>query len=437
MTTSRVVEGWDDFSIEAVPKKHRKEFLKRRKAIEMRLIDRKRPVEIENVTGIESGQLSALVEKSTALMGNGRPCGYEALVPFIRESYQRRSPLNANQEDGRGYSGMFEQLMGDNPTELKVWVEDLWLKGRLMPNGKRQPVRRADIHGYFLQQCEALKISRDQYPFTSDSQGKRSLQRFLKEIEANHQAKILGQTLGAGAVTAFESDAMGAPTDEPAFGTCFQLDGHRIDAAASVEVPTVSGMPLLIPLFDIWTVELLERKGIVFGHTLSLTGNYNRYDVMRCIGSAMGLRRPHEGTQDFLPVHFIPEFEWMAINDIELDRALAHKSHEVMDVLLNTFNARVRFGKRRTPRKRPHIERLYLELESRGIARLPSSLKPGDGPAQRAKAMKLAMEHKITAADLEETIRRTYRDRLQDPRLKFEGRSQLDYLRWYMAQRIR
>jgi putative transposase len=435
MEEHRIVEGWRDFDMDAVPDEHRSEFLTRRRAIEMLLIDRKRYDSIRRETGVSAKLLKALVDKAEALASDGYPRGYEALIPYTIVDYVRSAPENVNALYGKGKAGLFSKLMEDHPENLKEWLEDLFLFGLKGPNGKRKRVKRREIHGLFLIRCAELHIPLTHYPFSSASKGKRSLYRYLLGIEARRQANIVGASAGSDVATAFSSDAAGRPRNKPTrLFERFQLDGHRIDAAASVEIPTASGMPLRIPLFDVWMVDLVCRLStITFGHSLCLSGNYNRYDMQRCLASAVGMRQAHEGIQDFLPVHFVPEIAWMAFDDIELDRALAHQANEVIEVLHDTFNARVRFGEAHKPRKRPQVEYVYQELESRGIARLPSSLRPDDGIASRERAMKLALEHCISVHDLEEIIRRAHLKRLEESRIKYEGRSQLEYLKWYVA----
>ena len=438
MTTDRIVEGWTDFDVEGISEEHRPSFLQRRRAVEMYLIDKKRPKEISGETGIRATKLKKYVDKAESLDEDGNPWGYRALVPYaVRLAYTRRTTEDAEALEGKGKAGLFEQLLEEHPDNLRKWLTDLFLNGVKLPNGKYKRVRRNEIPMRFLARCTELGISHTAYPFTSDSKAERSVYRFLKSIEEKNQVKVIEDIYGSAVAVAFETDSIGSSIWKPTrLFERVQLDGHRLDALGVVEIPTPSGNPIYIPLYDVWVLTLITREPpIALGHAICLTGNYNRYDVMRCVASAMGIRFAHDGIADFLPVHFLPELAWIAFDDIEVDRALAHRAMEVGEVLYNTFNSRVRFGEAHTPKKRPHVEQFYSELESRGIARLPSALKRGDRKkSNREEALKQALLHKITINDLEEMVRRSYFDALHKSKIRLSGGSQIEYLRWYLTE---
>lgn len=429
------IKGWPYVETSAVGEKHRTLYITRCSAVHLRVLERKRPKDVMGETGVRPSELAKLIEKAESQADDGQPLGYRALVPYWGRTYRRKKGLNPEALNGEGQAGLFQKLLEDHPENIADWLEVILLKGELLPNGKYRRVAKREIPELFITRCRDIGIQPNQYPFTSDTKGERSLYRHLKKIEEENQEAVLRARSGGSVEVSFRSDSTGASIWKPTrLFERLQIDGHRVDALAVVEVPSPTGMPTLVPLFDVWILTLVSRDpDILFGHVLCLTGNYNRYDVMRCLASAMGFRLPHDGQQDFLPVHFLPDLAWISMDELELDRALAHRAFEVNEIIHETFNARARFGTAHTPKKRPQVEAVYAELESRAITRVPSALKPGGSMSDRKKAVAMAMKHKITASDLEEIVRRAHYAHLTRPQLKHSGRSRLDYLKWYLA----
>ena len=368
-----------------------------------------------DLTGIRPTELKKQILRCENTHPDGRAYGYRGLVPDQKTVYFRSSPETLGLAGGRGKAGLFTGLMEAHKENLRDYVEDLFVRGKKLPNGAWQLLSPDEIYDLFIERCRLLlKPSMNDtgdrpYPFSTDDQGRRSLYRMLNAIATRNPERFIGRLYGEDSATAFNSDAIGRSLPKAArLLDRIQLDGHRIDAEGVVAITEPSGMPSYALLSDVWSVDWTTvAKSIPFGHHLALTGTYNRYDVLRSIASGLGVLKPESGLLKYLPVHFVPELEWACFDKAELDRALAHLAEEVMDVLEGTINAQVEFGEAHTPRKRPHIERFYSELESRGFRRIPSSHRPGNSKVAREKAMKRAMDFKIDWFDLEEIAKRS------------------------------
>ena len=427
--TFRIV-GWPIVDVKELRADDQPCFNKRKLAMELRVVDGKSPSKVNKRTGIRPADQDYLLERCRTLASDGLPWGYRALAPNRKLKYERQS------EEGEGKAGLFQKLLKDHP-EIKEKIH-LWQDvGYEDPPRVFHHLTGRELRLKFLGLCTTAGIRDGQYPFTTQDQGLRSLQRYMRG-RANAKPKIaLINEVSEANMTAFLTDSFGTPSLKASrFLAQTQLDGYRIDAFGTVLLRTASGMFKRVPLDDSWLVSMIcGGKKTPLGAALALSGNYNEGEVQECIATAMGVANLPKGNEEkWLPVHYFPELAWLAWDEMSLDRALAHRANDLFYVTTQIINAQMTFDEAHTPKKRGVIESLHAWLKQKGFVLMPNGYRQNPARFKRDAAIAAAMKMEITAEDLMDGVKAAFREHLTRPRPEHAGASELDYLRFLLNE---
>jgi hypothetical protein len=78
------------------------------------------------------------------------------------------------------------------------------------------------------------------------------------------------------------------------------------------------------------------------------------------------------------PANAVAALRYCVPREIQLDNALAHLADHVQHTIADNWGARVKLGKPKTPKGRPHVESDIGKLASRLLHKLPATT--GSGP---------------------------------------------------------
>jgi transposase InsO family protein len=409
---------WVEADVSALSEGDREKFERRREAIH-RFVEGATLAEINAASGIADGQFYHLLRRCLMTHEDGQLFGYRGLLRYRRQdAYTRTKALPTKKNSRRGgHVGAFSLLLESHP-ELGAWLQrkvrerflllqqlhaEAGLKLRLSGLGR--------LHAAFLNECRAHGLTANDYPFTTDSLAKRSLSKAYR-LALLEQFGLAARSSGA-------THLKGLPTRVPTYAPTrafevVEFDGHRLDVRLKIVVTDPLGFEQQFEIERIWLLVILDvYSRAVLGYHVSLNHEYNRYDVVRTVISALEPRAARRftvpgltyGPDDGFPSARLPETAYAQWTWFKLDGAKANLAGEVRHALTEFMGCVVDVGPRHTPDDRPYIERFFGSIASRLSSRLPGFTGSNPADARRALAdPKGNLRLYVSLAELEDLL---------------------------------
>ncbi|GGB52852.1 hypothetical protein [Fictibacillus barbaricus] len=396
---------WKEVDPMALNEKDKKVYEKRRMAINLFFSRKNSLDEISKRSGISVSEIYRLAERCLLLDENGVSFGYRALIPKKRLAAYKRKELPTGIESKK--TGAFSKLLDQYPILEDTIERALWGKDRRSVVDKHINVKY--LHKKFVNICKELGLTGNDYPFTSEDFGKRSLERYVIKLQHKHfsrGAARFGKDAGNHANktgVGFKSHISVRPYQR------VQLDGHRIDTLFSIKFMTPDGLEITKITNRIWILAIIdEDTRMILGYHISLNKEYNKSDVLHCIKNAIVNSRPKTFSIPGLSYHSSAGFptwedkgpEWAVWEEILFDNAKSHLSKEVEACLKDIVGCSVNPGAVNSPERRPLIENFFRLLEENGFHRLPSTTgsHPKD-PVRKDPEMQ-AVKYEVTEHEI-------------------------------------
>jgi putative transposase len=398
---------WPTVLVDALSPEDQEKYYRRKRAVELYLRGETSLSEIVRETAISKSELLRHVRRCLQVDSNGTVWGFRALIPGKHiKPYERRKALEGDPNP----SGAFELLLNTYPS-IRDEIERLYL-GR-KDRGPKEPVMSVlSIWRRFVNACRAVGIKVTEYPFTTKDLGKRSLERYLKNLESRYFTQVAGRH-GEEASRHARFTGRGAPLSNLIVRP-FQrvvFDGHRIDALFAVEFSTPEGDTIVKIINRLWLLIIMDiATRSVLGHHISFNKEYTAVDVLACIRNAIvpwrpkkltipGLRYPERGGY---PSGIFDEAKWAAWDEFALDNGKAHLSNLVLDRLTGVVGCTMNFGPVKLPERRFMIEIFFNTLEEYAYRRLPSTTGSQPRDPRRRNPEEAAVKYRISAEHLME-----------------------------------
>jgi transposase InsO family protein len=308
---------------------------------------------------------------------------------------------------------------------LEQRTSDTGLKLRLNGLGR--------LHDAFLNECRAVGLAANDYPFTATQLGKRSLATIYRSLLLD-QFRDAARSSGA-------THLKGLPTDTPkraatqAFDVV-EFDGHRLDIRLKIVVTDPLGFEQQFEIERLWLLVILDvYSRAVLGYHVSLNQEYNQHDVMQTIINALEPNRPRKftvpglayGPVDGFPSGAMPETAYAQWSWFKLDGAKANLADAVRHALTEFLGCFIDVGPRHTPDDRPYIERFFGSIASRLSSRLPGFTGSNPTDARRALAdPKGNLRLFVSLTELEDLLEASLASYNATPHAGLNGRTPLE-----------
>ncbi|WP_308635336.1 hypothetical protein [Paenibacillus silvisoli] len=390
--------GWDEADCN--------KYQARKTAVEMYLRDCATVREISEATGIDKKEISRYVDRCFLVDVNNQILGFRALNPGLHvKSYERNDLPKAN---AANFAGAFDLLLLTFP-ELRELIHD-----KALGTGKGASKATHSVK-YILKQfdtkCKELGIKPNQYPRNTADKGRRSLERYVKDLKERHfgNEHVFGEIAAMMAKTVGRGEKNYATNFRPFSKVIF--DAHKIDLMLTIRYTDPNGNVVKKGLKRIWLLAILDAPtNSVLGHLLCVKPEYSQMDVLQCIQNAIhphepmkftikGLQYPSEGS---FPSISIPETQWAVWREFWMDNAKANLAKNVVDKLTKTVGCFVNAGPVASPLRRGLIERFFRTLEVNGYHLLPSTTGSNPSDPKRKNAELKALKQEINIEHLEE-----------------------------------
>ena len=359
--------------------------------------------------GLSRHDVARLIRRALRPNGRGGIIGFFAAIPDLRvASYTRKAPsVNDRILGGRGgLSGSFGKLITDYP-KLGVFIKKALLGAEPVPQTRasiRAIHRRAKK--YLI---EELKFTQDQYPLNTRTCGYQSFRKFCAAlIEINER----GWVSARGGETAATRLAVGTGFDPilPClrpfeFG---EIDYHTVDDICEIMIETEKGMiPMLIKRIHVGAI-IDNNVHAAVGCHVSLEQEITTDDFLSTLQSSIA--PPEKETRLFrfeitadgyhLPNQLEPALAYQCFSILSVDGALANKSNEAVNAVIEICGGIVKLSGPRQWYSRALVERLFLEMTARGIQLLPSTTGSHPRDSKRDDPDAKAIKFRISLTDL-------------------------------------
>lgn len=384
----RDLSSWPTVDAAALSEDDRKNFNARREAIRLFVEEEFISLtEITKRTGVHARALYRLIGRCWSKHPDGRIYGFRGAIPYARlKDYQRNQPIASSAANSTGLSGAFHHLLQRHPSIEKLLKRLAKERNKKIdgPREVRKSLRR--IHKSFLDECRAVGIKANEYPFTQSLLGIRSLATYLKKL-AEASFDTAARNAGAAKV--------GPPVQEtsepvPAATRAYEViefDGHKIDLRLTVRVKDPFGMETILELNRIWILVLLDIvTRAVIGYSLALGKEYNKDDIAAALQHALIPYRPRPfklpglsiRKEGGFPSNVVPATEYACWDWFRFDGARSHIAADTLERLTQIVGCWPDNGPAGEPDKRPFIERFFQLIAQHFAHRLPGTT--GSGP---------------------------------------------------------
>lgn len=385
-------------------------------------------------------ELYRLRSRCLTLRTDGRPYGYEALWPGQRlVAYTRRT------DSPYGGGGQLNQLFAKHPSIQKE-VVDAFLGRKRKGRARERQMRFVAVWRVFLKACQAAEIPDSDYPYTSQDRGREALRRFCKKLHRHGLFRPFvharyGETRARAADAARDGRVRTRAWEPYQY---VQLDGHRLDAIATVEVLDMLGLNTELPLERCWLLVVMDvASRAILGYTISLLRNYSSEDVQDAIEHALTPWTPKSMTRTRvayvpgagLPSGVIPGCAWRAFDRISFDNAFAQQSFQTQSQIIATAFCSTNTNPPARPISHAVVERVFGTIENWCFQRLPSTTGGNAKDTRKHKPDDAAKRYQIHFEDLEELIDVTIANYNAQPHKGLDGLSPLQFIRRAMADR--
>lgn len=269
----------------------------RKQAVEMYLHDRSFD-DILELTGNCASWVRKLVRKCLQEAPDGRIWGFRALIKYRHNAiYRRVAPLpDSNLFEGRrgAFNGAFNQLLSRFPDQLLTFVEDHVLKCRQkrvveLPEAK---ISWKNLHKKFIGFLRENGVSENEYPFNTRGKGYASIVRLCNAILYRKPIAFINARGGREAGRLVQT-GQGIPSLIQAT-SCFQiveLDFHKIDSAAVVDIKTPHGNVVNAPVARWWIGAMVDiHNKLLLGSSDSFEYQTSEPCVLDLVDSAVAPR---------------------------------------------------------------------------------------------------------------------------------------------------
>ena len=433
-------EGWDPVFLPTDDSARSKLFRRRVKAMRSMLCDGDSVRSAAKRFEFRQRELFRLRQRCLTPREDGRPFGYQALFPGARIQPYTRRTANA-----KGGGGQLSQLFAQYPAVQKAAI-DAFLGRKRKGRARERIMRHVGVWRVFLEACKEAGLKDTDYPFTTRDQGRESLRRYCKRL---HQHGLFRRYVHARSGEAAAKVADAGCGEQRAIRALVpyqwaQLDGHRIDTIATVEVLDWLGLGIDLPLERCWLLVVMDiASRAILGYSISLLRNYSSEDVQDAIAHAlspwerkamMRTRVPYLQGAGF-PSGAIPGCAWRAFDRISFDNAFSQQSFATQQQIINTTFGTTNTNPPETPLSNAAVERVFGSIENWCFQRLPSTVGSGPKDARKHKPDKAAERFQIRFSDLEELIDVTLANYNAQPHKSLDGRSPLQFIRQSMSRR--
>jgi hypothetical protein len=304
-------------------------------------------------------------------------------------------------------------------------------------------LRPRDLHRIFIALIKDKGVAKTEWPFTAKFRGKRSIERYMRDVLARNFATTVN-TREEQAARAHLHVGTGHEAfltyDEPY--AAVEIDAYEIESHLTVAFKTPEGTETEVLLERLWLIAAVDRfSSAILAYDVVYRSEVNADDVLRVIRQAAtgrwtqreftipGLKYPPEAG---LPNGVIPAAHGAIWTSMLFDGALAHLSKTIHERARTALGCSINWGPVGHFERRPNVERTFNQIAKDLFKRLPSTTGSGPKNGRADDAEKKAIRHRIRADEVEQLLDVTIAQHNATPSEGVSFLSPLDVLRYFL-----
>jgi putative transposase len=362
-----------------------------------------------SLAGVHRKTFAETLDRCLRLDGVG-VVGWLGLIKNLRlKAYERSAPV----KDAVGLSGAFTALLRSHP---KI-QEDL--DAYILPRKKDGLPRIAHpdktrVFSKFKTLCRQAGIKLDEYPFNSKSMGRRSVERYVQQLQNDEPLTAAEHWHGESA-----AKRMGIQTGASGFAFALtplaraQVDAHKTDCFGVIYIPGPAGLQPVV-IRRVWLVAVNDTASrAVAGYSVGIRTEVSASEVEQAIKSASTPWQRRELKITGLEYHENAGFPCGSVDGIteyrpsaySFDNAAVHYSKRIAEGVRQSQGCVVTYGPIGAWWFNAIQERFFKTLEKLGIQKIASST--GNSPMDPHKppdSVRKAQAFHITLDDILEIL---------------------------------
>jgi hypothetical protein len=316
-------------------------------------------------------QLRSMVDRAPCMAPDGQPNGFRVCVPW--GTYCKAEHVADAEMPRVAGPHALGAMLAAQP-HIAAWIHGY---STPLPPG-RAPRNFDRLHTRVVAELKRLDLH-DYYPLNQPDKGKRALRRYIcnRRIETAPMPGM--EALDIAAPTRLADLFRGQPFDR------MELDGHRLDIEAPLQVSSPNGGCVTRPITSLWVIPEIECESrAIVSWVLRVGRNYNNQDVTQTMANSMRPWLARDLTiPDLAYAHgagmpsSIPgPMGFCRGRMIALDNHKGHHAHSLEDAYCRAHDGILTLGKPHQPRGRPIIEQFNSRIEKGAIRLLPGGFEP-------------------------------------------------------------
>lgn len=371
LCTEAEVASWYQPPLEAVALEHRERYLAKCQALRAVCLGEVNLTVAARESKLCRKRLRSMVDRAPKLALDGRPFGYRVCVPW--GSYSREEAANDGAMPIKADPHAMAAMLAAQP-QIKEWVHGF---STPLPSGQI-PRKFLELHKKIVKEL-TRKDLHDFYPLNRPDKGKRALLRYLRNRRI--ETAPMRDT--------FPDESPHSSRLADIFrGEIFdraELDGHRIDIEAELQVPGPNGSTVTRSVTALWWIPEVETESrAILSSVLRVGRNYNNQDVTQTMADSLQKWAPrdliipelHYAPGAGMPCALPEPLGFSRPLIVALDNHKGHHSRKVEDAFCRAHDGILTLGRPHQPRSRPIVEQLNSRMEKGAFRMLPGGFEP-------------------------------------------------------------
>lgn len=433
----RDCDKWPNVSIDQLEDDERARFDRLAKALRTYLLDGSLSIAAD--AGACSKQLVLdKLNRCLRLTAEGNIVGWRGLLSHERldKSYQRKALPTGVDAARSGAAGAFEGFLAEHEVIRRKLHAAIRAGGALPGTKSRNPTFRS-VYSRFKEACVAAKLTDEDYPLNSRSQGRRSVERYAVAFLRQDSESVEtwygvdarnGMNLGTGKK---RFPLMVAPLDHCG------ADAHEMHCVGVVVIPGPAG-PQRVAIERIWVVPVLDKVSkCALRYAVSIQTEISASTVEQALASCSTPWKPRDLVimgQTYRPGAGFPVGTIEGLTEcrpcvLQLDNAAQHLANRVVHAARRSLGCSVTFGAVGAWWRNGFTERFFRTLEQYGFQCLPSSTGSNSQDVRKQRPVESAIRHEITWQELVDLVDVLLANYNADPHSGVGNQSPLEVLR--------
>jgi len=408
------LERWPDVNDALMSSDDATLFRARKKAMELYFVNES-IAEIERITGVCRTSLGRMARKCLGMANDGRIFGFRALIPYLRtQKNQRTSPFqDKRQHQQGGQAGALRALLDKFP-DIERTLNDKLLQASKVRKVYAHSIEAQSLHRIFLQCVREKNLGQSDWPFNTKHLGKRSIQKYMKDVlDRNFAKSVLLQKdsvakahlavgTGHGTLLKFQD-----PYD------AVEIDAYKMDASMTVAFQNPGGTETDVPLDRIWLIAMVDRASTaILSYKVVFRSEVSSNDVVRVISDSVTCRwtpmklgfSMQYGLDAGLPSGVISGADGACWSLAFFDGALAHLAEAIHENVRKTLGFSITWGAAGHFERRPNVERTFRKIADQVFKRLPSTTGANPFNGRAKDPGKKAVRYRIRADEVQQVL---------------------------------